>query len=158
ASMPFSAPKTAEESVSSSGDRAALVTGAGSAAGIGFATARILAARGARVAITSTTDRIFERLSELPGGAERHFAGVADLTVAEGAQELAAAARRALGRIDILVNNAGMTQLGRPERASHFHRISDAEWSEKIELNLHTAFRVTRAVLPLMLRRRYGRI
>ena len=61
-------------------DRCALVTGAGSAAGIGFAAARILAAQGVRLAITSTTRRIFERLAELPGGADRHRAFVADLT------------------------------------------------------------------------------
>lgn len=139
-------------------DRAALVTGAGSAAGIGFATARILAAQGARVAITSTTKRIFDRLAELPGGKERHFALIADLTDPDAATNLVAEARKAIGSIDILVNNAGMTQLGRPDRASLFHRISDKEWTEKIELNLNTAFRVTRAVLPAMMRRGYGRI
>ena len=56
----------------------ALVSGAGSAGGIGFATARALAASGARVAITATTNRIFDRLAELgPGG---HCAFTADLT------------------------------------------------------------------------------
>jgi 3-oxoacyl-[acyl-carrier protein] reductase len=139
-------------------DRTALVTGAGSAAGIGFAAAQILAAQGARVAITSTTDRIKERLAELPGGGERHMAMVADLTAPDAVERLVGEARRGLGRIDILVNNAGMTQTGRPDRSSLFHRISDAEWTEKIELNLNTAFRVTRAVLPGMLRRHYGRI
>jgi 3-oxoacyl-[acyl-carrier protein] reductase len=138
--------------------RGALVTGAGSDAGIGFATARILAAQGARVAITSTTKRIFDRLAELHGGKERHFALVADLTEPAAATNLVAEARKAIGSIDILVNNAGMTQLGRPDRASLFHRISDKEWTEKIELNLNTAFRVTRAVLPAMMRRGYGRI
>src|SRR5215469_4597119 len=106
-------------------DRAALVTGAGSAAGIGFATARILAAQGARVAITSTTKRIFDRLAELPGGKVRHFALIADLTDPDAATNLVAEARKAIGSIDILVNNAGMTQLGKPDRASLFHRTSD---------------------------------
>ena len=59
--------------------RVALVTGAGSAGGIGFATARLLKEAGARVGITSTTDRIFERLSELPGAADD--AGVVTVTV-----------------------------------------------------------------------------
>ena len=139
-------------------DRVALVTGAGSAAGIGFATARILAAQGARLAITSTTERIFERLGELPGGEKRHVAVIADLTQADAADRLVAEARKGLGPIDILVNNAGMTQTGRPDRASLFHLMSDAEWAEKIALNLTTAFRVTRAVLPDMMDRRYGRI
>ncbi len=139
-------------------DRAALVTGAGSGAGIGFATALILARQGARLAITSTTKRIFERLEELPGGGARHVAIVADLTEPDAAERLVREARRALGPIEILINNAGMTQLGRPDRSSLFHRTSDAEWAHKIELNLGTAFRVTRAVLPGMMRRRYGRI
>jgi len=139
-------------------DRVALVTGAGSTAGIGFATARILAAQGARLAITSTTERIFERLEELPGGGKRHVGIVADLTQADAADRLVAEARKGLGPIDILVNNAGMTQTGQPDRSSLFHLTSDAEWTWKIELNLTTAFRVTRAVLPDMMNRRYGRI
>ena len=139
-------------------DRCALVSGAGSAAGIGFAAARILAGQGVRLAITSTTRRIFERLAELPGGADRHSAFVADLTAPGAAERLVADSRKALGRIDILVNNAGMTQVGKRDYSSLFHRTSDAEWAEKIEMNLNTAFRVTRAVLPAMMRRRYGRI
>src|SRR6516225_1265419 len=90
--------------------RVALVTGAGSAAGIGSATARILAAQGARLAITSTTARIFERLEELPGGGERHVAVVADLREADAADRLVAEGRKGMGPIGILVNNAGMTQ------------------------------------------------
>jgi 3-oxoacyl-[acyl-carrier protein] reductase len=61
--------------------RTALVTGAGSADGIGFATARFLLTAGAKVAITSTTGRIFERLAELGGGAAATFAQPADLTM-----------------------------------------------------------------------------
>ena len=71
-------------------DRAALVTGAGSAEGIGFATARALAAAGARVALTSTTRRIFERLETLGAG---HAAFTADLTVVEDVDELISAVK-----------------------------------------------------------------
>ena len=60
--------------------RVALVTGAGSASGIGFAIAKLFQAAGAKVAITSTTDRIFERLEELGGGAGETFAKPAELT------------------------------------------------------------------------------
>jgi 3-oxoacyl-[acyl-carrier protein] reductase len=137
--------------------RCALVTGAGSPEGIGFATARILAEQGARVIITSTTKRILDRLAELPGEPGRHAALVADLTDPLAADRLVAAAA-IQGRIDILVNNAGMTQIGRREKASAFHRIDDLEWARAIELNLNIAFRVTRAVLPQMIRRRFGRI
>ncbi len=137
--------------------RRALVTGAGSEAGIGFATALILARQGARVAITSTTRRIFDRLEELPqdGG---HVAFLADLAKAKAADRLVAQATKALGGIDILVNNAGMVQTGVAQRSRHLHLISDAEWARALELNLNIAFRTTRAVLAQMMRRRYGRI
>ena len=137
--------------------RRALVTGAGSADGIGFATALILAQQGARVAITSTTKRIFERLDEMPPG-HGHVAFLADLTKPRAADCLFADAARALGGIDILVNNAGMVQTGVRQKASRLHRIDDDEWARAIELNLNIAFRMTRAVLPAMMRRRYGRI
>ena len=138
--------------------RRALVTGAGSVEGIGFATARILAEQGARVMLTSTTKRIFDRLAEMPEGGAGHAAFIADLAQPDAAELLLAEAMRALGGIDILINNAGMAQIGHPQKASLFHRIDDSEWARAIELNLNTAFRVTRAALPQMMRRRYGRI
>ena len=61
--------------------RTAIVTGAGSPGGIGFAAARLLLEAGARVAITSTTDRILDRLAELGAAPDRAFALPADLTV-----------------------------------------------------------------------------
>jgi 3-oxoacyl-[acyl-carrier protein] reductase len=63
-----------------------------------------------------------------------------------------------LGRIDILVNNAGMVQTGRKERARLFHQIEPDEWLRTMDINLNTCFHVTRAVLPQMLRRKYGRV
>jgi 3-oxoacyl-[acyl-carrier protein] reductase len=137
--------------------RVTLVTGAGSAAGIGFATARILAEQGARVAITATTGRIFERLAELPEPA-RHAAFIFDLTDPAAPDRLVAAAADALGPIAILVNNAGMTQIGRSERMSRFADMADEDWTRALDLNLTTAFRMTRAVLPAMLAAQYGRI
>ena len=80
--------------------RVALVTGAGSADGIGFATARLLRSAGAKVAITATTDRIFERLHEL--GHDHCFAAIADLTDSTQVTKLVDAAAKALGPIDIL--------------------------------------------------------
>ena len=138
--------------------RVALVTGAGSADGIGFATARILAAGGAKVAITATSRRIFERLAELPGADDHKAAFVADLMDAEAVRRLEREVRKTLGPIDILVNNAGMAQVRRRIRSSFFHRIGDDEWDQVIARNLTTAFRMTRAVLPRMMKRGYGRI
>src|ERR1700757_2735438 len=94
--------------------RTALITGAGSAEGIGFACARKLHAAGARVVITSTTDRIHARARELDTGGETVLSFIADLTVETEVQRLVDSVLSRLGRIDILVNNAGMAQTGRP--------------------------------------------
>ncbi len=139
--------------------RVALVTGAGSARGIGYASAAILAAQGAKVALTSTTERIFQRLASLPAKTADKAAFVADLTDAEAAERLVVETERKLGPIDILVNNAGMVQTGHgDETAGHLHRLTEAQWARGLDLSLNTAFLVTRAVLPGMLRRRFGRI
>ena len=136
----------------------AIVTGAGSAEGIGFAVARQLFAAGARVAITSTTDRIFERARSLNGETNRVFAAPADLTQEEAVAQFVEAATNWSGRVDILVNNAGMAQTelsldGRKLEESKFD-----DWKRQIEITLHTAFLMTRAVLPIMRKQAYGRI
>jgi 3-oxoacyl-[acyl-carrier protein] reductase len=138
--------------------RVALVTGAGSADGIGFATARLLHAAGAKVAITSTTDRIFDRLAELGGDAATSFAAPADLTDSGQVDSLVAATGAALGPIDILVNNAGMVQIGRETSGKPLRTTSEEDWDYGIDISLKTAFLVTRAVLSDMTQRRYGRI
>jgi 3-oxoacyl-[acyl-carrier protein] reductase len=136
--------------------RVALVTGAGSHNGIGFACAKTLAAAGARVAITSTTKRIKDRGDEL--ACKDKLAVIADLTKAADVKRLIDETRRALGPIDIVVNNAGMVQTGRRMRHGRAHEMSDAEFQHHLDLNVKTCFAVTRAVLPSMMRRRYGRI
>ena len=138
--------------------RTALVTGAGSADGIGFATARLLKAAGAKVAITSTTERIFARLAELGADPACTFAQPADLTKAQEVAGLIAAVTARLGGIDILVNNAGMTQVGGDVPAGTLQEMTEAGWDYGIDINLKTAFLVTRAVLPGMVSRHYGRI
>ncbi|MFP6742765.1 MAG: SDR family NAD(P)-dependent oxidoreductase [Alphaproteobacteria bacterium] len=138
--------------------RVALVTGAGSAGAIGFATATLLRAAGAKVAITSTTDRIFERLEELGGRAGESFAKTADLTDTAMVASLVNDVEAALGPINIVVNNAGQAQLGIDAPFLPLHQMSDENWRYGMEINLTTAFLVTRAVLPGMMARTYGRI
>lgn len=138
--------------------RVALVTGAGSGEGIGFAAAKALALAGAKIAITSTTKRIFDRLKDLPAEESRKAAFVADLTDAKAAKKLVSDVVKRFGRIDILVNNAGMIQTGKRSKASLVHNIGDEEWRDAIRLNLDTCFFVTRAAVPYMMRRKYGRI
>jgi 3-oxoacyl-[acyl-carrier protein] reductase len=127
----------------------ALVTGAGSPDGIGFAAARLLRERGHDVAITSTTDRIHERAREL--GARGY---VADLTSWPQAERLVAE----VGRIDVLVNNAGMVQTGEPEDGALFVALDPAAWERGIDRNLHIPFRLCRLVAPQMAERGWGRI
>lgn len=138
--------------------KTALVTGAGSAEGIGFATARLLLAAGAKVAITSTTDRIFDRLAELGADASAAFARPADLTRADEVTGLVAEVTDRLGGVDILVNNAGMTQIGGDIAAGELRQMTEEAWDYGIDISLKTAFLVTRAVLPGMIERGYGRI
>ena len=138
--------------------RVALVTGAGSAEGIGFSIAKLLAKEGATVAITSTTSRINSRLHELSG--ERHMYFIADLTKEAEAQALVDAVKDRYGRFDILINNAGMVQTGNDD-STHgplLHETSFGHWQRDMDLNLNTCFHVTRAVIPLMLTQQYGRI
>lgn len=135
--------------------RIALVTGAGSADGIGFATARALARAGARVAITATTARIHDRLAELGRG---HAAFVADLADSSQVGQLIAAVTDALGPPAILVNNAGMVQSGRRDRLARVESVTDEGWQRHLALNVTTAFHMIRAVLPAMQAATYGRI
>ena len=136
----------------------AIVTGAGSADGIGFAIARRLLRAGAQVAITSTTERIHERANELDANGKNVVAIVADLTEENGARRIVDLVMERSGRIDVLVNNAGMTQTGRPLEGRTLRESSYADWQRQIEITLHTAFLITRAVLPVMTQRKYGRI
>jgi 3-oxoacyl-[acyl-carrier protein] reductase len=139
--------------------RVALVTGAGSAGGIGFATARVLAREGASLAIASTTDRIHERASEL-SGMEAHAAGfVGDLTDRARVRSMVDAVLETFGRIDILVNNAGMVSVGQGQWEDvPFMEMSEAAWDRDMAMNLGTAFNVTRAVVPGMVAQAWGRV
>ncbi|MDX6591970.1 MAG: 3-oxoacyl-[acyl-carrier protein] reductase [Gaiellales bacterium] len=140
------------------GGRVALVTGAGSAEGIGFATARLLARRGAMVVITSTTERIHDRSRELAGEGLHVASFIADLTSAEQALRLVESATGRCGPIDILVNNAGIAQVGETSEAVQFVRMTEEQWDRDIAVNLKTAFTVTRAALPGMVKRGWGRV
>lgn len=139
-------------------EQVALVTGAGSAQGIGFAVARRLHATGARVAITSTTKRIHQRARELDSSDKRILAYDEDLTNETAAQRVVESVFHWFGRIDVLVNNAGMAQIDRPLESKSLQDTSYADWRRQIEITLHTAFLMTRAVLPVMAAHKYGRI
>ncbi len=140
--------------------RVALVTGAGSPTGIGFACARALGREGAAVAVAATTGRIHERADELRARGIDAEGFVADLTDAGAARAMVDAVLARFGRIDVLVNNAGMVQSGHPEdlEGGDVVELGLERFERDLALNLVTAFNVSRAALPGMLERGYGRV
>jgi len=130
-------------------DRKALVTGASGS--LGSAIARALHASGAHVAISGTREEALQSLSDDLGN-QRVEIVPANLSQPDEPQRLVGAADKALGGIDILVNNAGIL------RDNLSMVMKDEQWDEVINLNLTAGFRLTRACLRGMMKRRYGRI
>jgi len=133
-------------------EKVALVTAASK--GLGYACAAALAAEGALVTVSSRNKAALEQAAkeiEYKSGS-RVLAVAADVTKVEDAEALVAATVQEFGHIDILVNNAG----GPP--SGTFETLSDAQWQAAFELNLLSAVRLIRFVLPSMRRRGSGRI
>jgi 3-oxoacyl-[acyl-carrier protein] reductase len=128
--------------------KTALVTGA--SGGIGGAVARVLHGQGASVVLADMRAEGMEALKSELGS--RAYTVVGNLTDAGAADVLAKAAEAAAGPIDILVNNAGIT------RDNFLMRMKDEEWDLVIAVNLTAAFRLSRAVLRGMMKKRWGRI
>jgi 3-oxoacyl-[acyl-carrier protein] reductase len=128
--------------------RTALVTGA--SGGLGSAIARALHRQGATVALSGTRQAALDTLaSEL---SERVHVVPCDLSDAAAVEQLIPAAEASMGSVDVLVNNAGLT------RDQLFMRMKDADWDLVLAVNLTAAFRLARAALKPMLKRRYGRV
>jgi len=135
-----------------------LVTGAGSPAGIGFATALRLAHQGAHVVVTDIDERAMARAQELRARGFRASAHACDLASRSAVDAFVETLLAEHGRIDVLVNNAGMTLAGEAEQYERFDACSDRHWDLTIERNLTTCFNVTRRVLPQMVPRGWGRV
>jgi NADP-dependent 3-hydroxy acid dehydrogenase YdfG len=122
----------------------ALITGASS--GIGEATARELAARGAKVALVARRLERLERLAaEIAGTGQTALAIESDITDPEQARAAVERTAEELGRLDVLVNNAGVMLLGPIEDAP------TEEWDRMIDLNLKALINTTHAALPHLL-------
>jgi len=137
--------------------RVAVVTGAGSPKGIGFRSARLLGQLGASVVITSTTDRIHERVAELERLGLTAAGWVADLTDESQAEAVVSAAMTQFGAVDVLVNNAGMVSVGSDVESGRLADLDTATWHAGLRRNLDTAFFMARAAVPRMTRG-YGRV
>jgi 3-oxoacyl-[acyl-carrier protein] reductase len=136
----------------------ALVTGAGSPDGIGMAVARTLAAAGATVVLTSTTDRVQQRVAELRADDATAHGIVADLMHPGASERLVTAVLAFACRLDICVNNAGMVAQGGAFADAALIDTTDQSWHDGIERNLTTCFAVTRAAVAAMLPNGYGRV
>jgi 3-oxoacyl-[acyl-carrier protein] reductase len=129
--------------------KTALITGA--SGGIGGAIASALHAQGSRVVLSGTRVDVLRSLKQAMG--DRAFVAACDLGDKAAVEELVKRAETAAGApIDILVNNAGIT------RDNLFMRMKDEEWDQVIAVNLSAAFRLSRAVLRGMMKKRWGRI
>ena len=128
--------------------KTALVTGA--SGGLGDAIARALHAQGAIVVLSGTRADALDALARSLG--ERAYTAPADLADPAAADALIATAEAAAGPLDILVNNAGLTRDGLAMR------MKDTDWSHVIDVDLGAPFRLARAALRGMVRRRSGRI
>jgi 3-oxoacyl-[acyl-carrier protein] reductase len=136
----------------------ALVSGAGSDSGIGIAIARRLGREGVTLLLTASSARIHQRAAELQREGIDARALPADLTDEVQVAELAAWALAQFGHVDILVNNAGMAMQGSPEPFADVANMDLATWNLSLARNLTTTFLLTRALLPGMQARGYGRI
>ncbi|MBD9634423.1 SDR family NAD(P)-dependent oxidoreductase [Pseudomonas sp. PDM19] len=136
----------------------ALVSGAGSESGIGFASARRLARNGVKLLLTASSERVLLRAQELRAEGFEARALPADLTREGDVRALAEWAQGQWGSVDVLVNNAGMAMQGSPEPFAELAAMDLATWNLSLARNLTSAFLLTRALLPGMLERGYGRI
>ena len=126
----------------------ALVTGA--TGGLGGAIARAVHAQGATVAISGTRAQALEALAGELG--DRVHVLPCNLGDAAEVEALVPGAEKAMGQLDILVNNAGITRDGL------FMRMKDEDWEQVLQVNLTSAFRLSRACMRGMMKRRFGRI
>ena len=132
-----------------------LVTGTGSAQGIGFATARALQQLGASLFLTSLSPRVHERAREL-----QTIGATADLTDPENVGTLVATAVEKLGGLDGIVNNSGMTSVNDVAvgEFSSIDHISLTNWRKSFARNVESAYLVTQAALPHIRKQSGGRI
>jgi 3-oxoacyl-[acyl-carrier protein] reductase len=129
--------------------KTALVTGA--TGGIGAAIAKVLHKAGATVAISGTRANVLEELkAEL--GNERVVVLPCNLSDPAAVEKLVPEAEAAMGGLDILVNNAGITRDGLAMR------MKDEDWNAVIDVNLTASFRLARAAMRGMMKKRWGRI
>lgn len=130
--------------------KVALVTGAGH--GIGKEIAMSLARTGAEVIVTDVADSVFEAAKEIEALNVKAYAIKCDVSNLQQVETTKAQVRQKFDKIDVLVNNAGIY----PQKP--FLEMSEEDWSKVIHINLYGVFHCTKAFLPIMVERKYGKI
>lgn len=131
--------------------KVAIVTGAGG--GIGGAIARRFAAEGAKVAVADIDGEAAQaRATEITGRKGEVVSVVADVTIKKSVAQMVQTTLDCWGRVDILVNVAGGA------RVKPVVEIAEAEWDQIINMNLKSVFLCSQAVLPAMIKQKYGKI
>lgn len=139
--------------------RVAVVSGAGSASGIGVAVAALLGAMGAAVVLGGTSDRVLDRAAELRTDGIDAIAVMGDLTGEAAAAALVSAAVDRWGRLDVVVLNAGMVSVSDPDTHSGaVPELSVETWHASLRQNLDTAFLVAKHAVPHLVASGWGRV
>jgi NAD(P)-dependent dehydrogenase (short-subunit alcohol dehydrogenase family) len=134
--------------------KVALITGVGSQIGFGKGIALYMAKEGCDVvAVDIDLDGAKQTAAEVKASGRRVIAIKTDITMNAEVEEMVKKAISKFGKIDILVNNAGAGTVLKP-----FLKMTRGEWEKPININLYGTLNVTRAVIPHMISRRYGRI
>jgi len=131
-------------------DKVAIVTGAGR--GIGKEIALTLAREGASVAVLGKSETVNETVKEITKMKGKAMVVIADVSNSKQVQQAVKSVVEKFGRIDILVNNAGIF------RSSPLSQMNEKEWDEMMAVDLKGVFNCTRAVLPTMMKQKYGKI
>ena len=142
-------------------NKVALVTGVAGPCGIGFASAKRMAEEGASLAIADISDEVYERAKELEALGFKVLPFKVDLRKLEETTKMAGKVLEKYGRIDILANIAGIGPRGSAPTGGvvkKFIDLTEEDWEDQLGINLKTNFNCTKAVLPIMVKQRYGKI
>lgn len=131
-------------------NKVAIVTGAGQ--GIGKETALALAKEGAVVVVSDITEKIHDVVKEIEALGSQGLAIKADVSNNKETEEMAKKTVKKFGRIDILVNNAGIFPF------KSLLEMREEDWDKVLDVNLKGVFNCTKAVIPKMIKQKYGKI
>ena len=136
--------------------KVAIVTGVANPKGIGFATAKALGREGAALTVADVSAKVHDRANELKKEGFKASAFQGDLSKPGEAKKMVEKAVAEHGKIDILINAAGT--MPNTDKPKLFVDLTEEEWDREWANNLKTAFHCAQAVLPSMIKQRYGKI